>query len=163
MKMSYFFDANFLNAKNCKNWHFLKYQCFRFFIISPIIFDLQECIIPQIKAKDISFWPHFLRCLAKINTLWDGKQSNCLIFLTQTSHKHCINEVVCAKITFPKWHAMALGFWLQSNIVVFWMRYLTFILVKGLQKYQRSKLEVWTELLTRLDWRTKCSCPGPHW
>ena len=84
MKMSYFFDANFMNAKNCKIWHFLKYQFFRFFIISPIIFDLQECNIPQIKAKDILFWPHFFRYLAKINTLWDRKQWSCLIFFTQT-------------------------------------------------------------------------------
>ena len=78
--MSYFFDAKFMNAKNCKIWLFLKHQFFRVFIISPIIFDLQECNIPQIKAKDILFWPHFLRYLAKINTLRDRKQWSCLIF-----------------------------------------------------------------------------------
>ena len=65
--------TNIMNTKNCKIWHFLKYQFFRFFIISVIIFDLQECTIPQIKAKEILFWPYFVRFLAKINISWDRK------------------------------------------------------------------------------------------
>ena len=80
--MSYFFDAKFMNAKNCKIWLFLKHQFFRFFIISPIIFDLQECNIPQIKAKDILFWPYFLSFLATINDFWDRKQWSCFIIFT---------------------------------------------------------------------------------
>ena len=79
-KVVSFFDANFMNAENCKIWHFLKYQFFRFFIISLIIFDLQECTIPQIKAKNISFGPYFLRFLATSNTFSARNQWSFLIF-----------------------------------------------------------------------------------
>ena len=38
---------------------------------------------------------------------------------------------------------MTLGFWLQKDVKqIFNMRYYTFILIKGLQKYQRSQLKV---------------------
>ena len=46
-----------------------KNHIFRFLIKSLVIFDLQEQIIPQIKAKDISFGPYSLSFLAKINIL----------------------------------------------------------------------------------------------
>ena len=72
------FDRIFL--KELQIWHFLKNQIFRFLVISLIIFDLQECTIPQIKAKDILFWPSFVRFLAKINASWDRKQWSCLVF-----------------------------------------------------------------------------------
>ena len=69
-----------LTIKELQIWHFLKNQIFRFLIISLIIFDIQECTIPQTKAKDILFWPYFVRFLATINTLWDRRQWSCLVF-----------------------------------------------------------------------------------
>ena len=72
------FDRIFL--KELQIWHFLKNQIFRFLIKSLIIFDIQECTIPQTKAKDILFWPYFVRFLATINTLWDRRQWSCLVF-----------------------------------------------------------------------------------
>ena len=72
------------NAKKCKIWHFLKNHIFRFLIISLVIFDLQEHIIPQIKAKDISFAPYSFSFLAKINILWERKWWSCLVFFTRT-------------------------------------------------------------------------------
>ena len=62
-----FFWPKLHKHKNCKIWHFLKNQIFRFFIISLVTFDLQESTIPQIKIKDISFWLYFLPFLATVN------------------------------------------------------------------------------------------------
>ena len=89
-KVVSFFYANFMNAENCKIWHFLKYQFFRFFIISLIIFDLQECTIPQVKAKDLLFWPYFVRFLAKINTSWYRKTWSCLVLFYSDFRKQLI-------------------------------------------------------------------------
>ena len=69
-----------LTIKELQIWHFLKNQIFRFLIISLIIFDIQECTIPQTKAKDILFWPYFVRFLATNNTSWDRKHWSCLVF-----------------------------------------------------------------------------------
>ena len=74
------FTLNFINEKNCKICNFLKQQIFSFFIISLVIFDLQNPIIPHIKAETISFRPYFLSFLAKSNIFWARKQWSCLIF-----------------------------------------------------------------------------------
>ena len=55
--------------QKCKNSHFLKNQFFSFLIISLVTFELHECTIPLIKAKNISFGPYFVNFLAKINIL----------------------------------------------------------------------------------------------
>ena len=47
----------------------LKNQFFGFLIISLVKFDLEECTIPQIKAKNISSGPYVVKFLAKINIL----------------------------------------------------------------------------------------------
>ena len=65
--------------KKWKNWHFLKKQFSSFLIISPVILDLQKRTIPQIKAKNISFWPYSIKLLAKINIFWNRKQWICLM------------------------------------------------------------------------------------
>ena len=67
-------------CKKCKIAYFLRNHIFRFLIISLVIFVLQECTIPQIKAKDISFGPYSFSFLAKINILWERKQQSCLVF-----------------------------------------------------------------------------------
>ena len=72
-----------LDRKKCKKlqiWNFLKNQFFRILIISKVTFDLEECTIPKIKAKNISFGPYFVNFLAKLNILWERKQWSCLIF-----------------------------------------------------------------------------------
>ena len=78
--VSWFFDPKFINAKKCKIAYFLRNHIFRFLIISLVIFVLQECTIPQIKAKDISFGPYSFSFLAKINILWERKRQSCLVF-----------------------------------------------------------------------------------
>ena len=67
--------------KRIANLTFSEKSNFQILIISQIIFDLQKYTIPQTKAKDILFWPYFVRFLATINTSWDRKQWSCLIFL----------------------------------------------------------------------------------
>ena len=74
------FTLNFINEKNCKICNFLKQQIFSFFIISLVIFDLQEPIIPHIKAENILFGPYFLSFLVMSNIFWARKQWSCLIF-----------------------------------------------------------------------------------
>ena len=82
--------------KNKKKWFFKKFQILQFFALfsvkffhfcnlSLVIFDLQECAIPQIKAKDILFWPYFLSFLATINIFWERLPWSCLILLNLTS------------------------------------------------------------------------------
>ena len=46
---------------------FMKKQLFRLFVISLVIFNLQEHTIHQNKAKDISFRPNFITFMATIN------------------------------------------------------------------------------------------------
>ena len=74
------FTLNFINAKICKIWNFLKQQIFSFFIISLVIFDLQKPIIPYIKAENILSGPYFFSFLATSNIFWARKQWSCLIF-----------------------------------------------------------------------------------
>ena len=72
-----------LDRKKCKKlqiWNFLKNQFFRILIISKVTFDLEECTIPKIKAKNVSFGPYFVNFWAKLNILWERKQWSCLIF-----------------------------------------------------------------------------------
>ena len=70
-------------------WHFLKSQILSFFIIFLVTFDVQECIVPQFKAKDILFGPYFLRFLARVDVLWERKCWSCLFFFrTLQCHYH---------------------------------------------------------------------------
>ena len=54
---------------------------FLLFIISLVTFDLQECTIPQLKAKNISFGPYVINFLAKINILWERSSEVASFFL----------------------------------------------------------------------------------
>ena len=72
-KLFYFLWHKQYEHKKLQNWTLFEISTFRFFIIALIIFDQYECTVPQIKDKDISFWPYFLRFLAKINTLRDKR------------------------------------------------------------------------------------------
>ena len=74
------FNLNFINAKNCKVFIFLKYKIFSFFFISLVIFGLQEPNIPHFKAVNISFGPYFLSFFTTSNIFWATKQGSCLIF-----------------------------------------------------------------------------------
>ena len=75
-----FFTFNF--SKKCKNWHFLKKQFFSFLIISPVIFDLQKCTIPHIKALTIQFWPYFIHFIARMGIWWAMKPRKCPVFFS---------------------------------------------------------------------------------
>ena len=55
-----------MTDENAKKWQILHFLKNLFSIISLVILDLQECDIPQIKAKDIPFAPYFLTFLAVI-------------------------------------------------------------------------------------------------
>ena len=45
-----------------------------------VTLELNECTIPQIKAKNISFGPYSFSFLAKNNILSERKQQSCLVF-----------------------------------------------------------------------------------
>ena len=79
------------NFKFCNFLHFFLANFFMLVTISLVIFNLQKCAIPQIKAKDILFWPYFLRFLPTINNFSDRKQRSCLILfnLNFINAKNC--------------------------------------------------------------------------
>jgi len=58
--------------KDMQNLSFLK--IFGFFIISLVIFDLQETTIPQVEAENISFGPYAFSFLATSNIVRARKQ-----------------------------------------------------------------------------------------
>ena len=70
------------NFKFCNFLHCFLSKFFMLETISLVIFDLQDCAIPKIKAKDTLFWPYFLTFLATINDFWDRKQWSCFIIFT---------------------------------------------------------------------------------
>ena len=62
-------------------------------------------------------------------------------------------------LTYLKSHVTTLGLWLQTNMLwIFQMSYSIFILVKGLQKYHRSKLEIKKKL--QILPNSTQTCPG---
>ena len=71
-----------LKVKNC----FLKKQLFSILIISLVIFDLQKCTIPQIKALNILFWLCFIHFTARMDIWWAMKLRKCAVFFPQTLH-----------------------------------------------------------------------------
>ena len=66
--------------QKCKIWHFLKITVLTFFIISPVIFGLQRCTLPQIKALEILFWPWFIIFSPRINICWAIMSRSCQRF-----------------------------------------------------------------------------------
>ena len=71
--------------QKCKIWHFLKITVLTFFIISPVIFGLQRCTLPQIKALEILFWPYFIIFSLTINMCWAIMSRSCISFFTQST------------------------------------------------------------------------------
>ena len=67
-----------LKVKNC----FLKKQLFSILIISLVIFDLQKCTIPQIKALNILFWLSFIHFTARMDIWWAMKLRKCAVFFS---------------------------------------------------------------------------------
>ena len=67
-----------LKVKNC----FLKKQLFSILIISLVIFDLQKCTIPQIKALNILFWLCFIHFTARMDIWWAMKLRKCAVFFS---------------------------------------------------------------------------------
>ena len=74
MKLSHSVNLDFMSAKRHVNLSILNYQIFSFFIISLVIFDLQETTIPQIKAENILFGPYAFSFLATRNIFRAWKQ-----------------------------------------------------------------------------------------
>ena len=68
--------------QKCKIWNFLKIAVLTFFIISPVIFGLQRCTLPQIKALEILFWPCFIIFSPRINICWVIMSRICIILST---------------------------------------------------------------------------------
>ena len=119
--------------------------------IHPYIFDAQE---PSSFFHSVYLIGCSLFC-PKQNTAWNTHSGSICILCS------VLGVLWPTKIT-TKSHATPLALCVQTDMnYIFQMRYYTFKLVKSLQNYQTSKLEVKEKSSTWPDSRRLC--PGPGW